>query len=194
MRHLVSGRKLGRTASHRRAMLSNLATSLIKYGRVKTTLAKAKEVRGLAERLVGWAKQGDLSARRLARVYVDEKQTLQRLFSELGPRFRDRQGGYTRVYKSGWRAGDAAPMALIEYLGEEIVHKHKEQKTKKEKNKQTETRKNKQGFLEKEHKKEQKLHAEEEQAIVSEAGHKKTLFRKSSKGVGRSGGSKKGVT
>jgi len=199
MRHRVRGRKLGRTASHRKAMFSNLVSSLIVHGRVKTTLPKAKELRSLADKLVTWAKQGDLHARRQARTYVRQKKALQRLFSELGVRFKDRNGGYTRVYHSGFRAGDAAPMALVEYLGEEAHLKAKKAKkttkdsSKKVKKQEAKEAKKAQG-QKKEAKKQTKFAAEEKKAVDSGAAQKKPMFRKSDKGTGRSGSSKKGVS
>lgn len=117
MRHQVQGRKLGRTSSHRRAMFANMASSLILENRIETTLPKAKELRSVAERLVTMGKQGTLHARRRAVALIRNKAAVHKLFDELAKRFTDRHGGYTRVMKLGWRHGDAAPMAAIEYLG-----------------------------------------------------------------------------
>jgi len=117
MRHLVSGRKLNRSASHRRAMLSNLAVSILDKERVTTTLAKAKEVRGVVERLITYGKKGDLHAIRLAARRVNDETVLKKLFSDIAPAYKDREGGYTRVLKTEERKGDNAPMAIIELVG-----------------------------------------------------------------------------
>ncbi|RMH11968.1 MAG: 50S ribosomal protein L17 [Gemmatimonadetes bacterium] len=116
MRHRKKGRNFSRTASHRRAMLRNMATSLFRHGRIETTTAKAKELRPYAERLITLAKRGDLHARRLAARKIQDREVLGRLFEDLGPRFAERPGGYTRVLKLGHRKGDAADMALIELV------------------------------------------------------------------------------
>jgi len=116
MRHRKNGRKLNRTASHRRAMLRNMATSLFLHERIETTTAKAKELRPYAERLITLAKRGDLHARRLAAAKMRDRDVVGKLFDELGPRFQDRPGGYTRILKLGARKGDAAEMALIELV------------------------------------------------------------------------------
>lgn len=117
MRHLVSGRKLNRTASHRRAMLSNLAVSILDKERVTTTVAKAKEVRGVVERLITYGKKGDLHAIRLAARRVNDERILKKLFDDIAPGYKDRAGGYTRVLKTEDRKGDCAPMAIIELVG-----------------------------------------------------------------------------
>ena len=116
MRHRKKGRHLGRTASHRRATLRNMATSLFRHERIETTEAKAKELRPFAERLITLARRGDLHARRLARRSIDDREVLGKLFEDLGPRFAERPGGYTRVLKLGARKGDGADMALIELV------------------------------------------------------------------------------
>ncbi|HSM05771.1 MAG TPA: 50S ribosomal protein L17 [Longimicrobiales bacterium] len=116
MRHRKKGRKLSRTASHRRATLRNMATSLFRHGKIETTTAKAKELRPYAERLITLAKRGDLHARRLAARKVQDRAALGILFDDLGPRFADRPGGYTRILKVGARKGDAAEMSLIELV------------------------------------------------------------------------------
>jgi large subunit ribosomal protein L17 len=116
MRHRNKGRKLGRTAAHRRATLRNLATSLFRHGRIETTTAKAKALRPYAERLITLAKRGDLHARRLAATKVQDRAVLGALFDDIGPRFSGRPGGYTRVLKLGNRKGDAAEMSLIELV------------------------------------------------------------------------------
>jgi large subunit ribosomal protein L17 len=116
MRHRKKGRKLSRTASHREATLRNLASSLFKHERIETTTAKAKELRPYAERLISLAKRGDLHARRLAGRKIGSREILGRLFDDLGPRFAERPGGYTRILKLGTRKGDAAEMSLIELV------------------------------------------------------------------------------
>ena len=117
MRHHVDGRKLGRTATHRRALYRNLVIALITHERIRTTTPKAKEARRLAERMITFAKRGDLHARRHVASILNDKRAVQKLFDELGPRFAARQGGYTRVLKlSGLRKGDAAEMAVLEFV------------------------------------------------------------------------------
>lgn len=117
MRHQVAGRKLRRNPSHRKALLRNLATSLILHERIMTTEAKAKEIRSIAEKLITLAKHGTLHTRRQAAAMLYDPKALQKLFSDLGKRFADREGGYTRVLKLGVRVGDNARMAMVEYLG-----------------------------------------------------------------------------
>lgn len=116
MRHRIKGRKLNRTAAHRRAMLRNMATSLFRHGRIETTTAKAKELRPYAERLITLAKRGDLHARRLAARKIADRQVLGALFEDIAPRYSERPGGYTRILKLGARKGDAADMSLIELV------------------------------------------------------------------------------
>lgn len=116
MMHRIAGRKLGRTTAHREAMLANLAASLLKHGRVETTLPKAKEVRHIAERVVTLGKRGTVAARRRAMSMIRDRQAVTRAFAELAQRFTARNGGYTRILKLGHRHGDAAPMAVIEYV------------------------------------------------------------------------------
>lgn len=120
MRHLVDHRKLGRTASHRKALLRNLATSLVLAERIETTLPKALELRRVADKLITLAKNGTLHARRQASRILQDEGALRKLFDGLGQRFTDRQGGYTRIYKFGYRRGDSAEMAAIEYLGYQL--------------------------------------------------------------------------
>lgn len=116
MRHRKKGRQLGRTASHREALLRNLAVSLFLHGRINTTREKAKELRPFAERLITLAKRGDLHARRQAARKVKDPDVLFTLFDSIGPRFAERPGGYTRILKTGHRQGDGAEMALIELV------------------------------------------------------------------------------
>ncbi|HUE76388.1 MAG TPA: 50S ribosomal protein L17 [Longimicrobiales bacterium] len=116
MRHRKKGRHLNRTAEHRRMMLRNMATSLFKHGRIETTVAKAKELRQFAEPLITRAKKGDLHARRVVGRKIHDGEALARLFEEIGPRYAERPGGYTRVIKVGHRSGDAADLAIIELV------------------------------------------------------------------------------
>jgi len=116
MRHRKKGRHFNRTAEHRRAMLRNMATSLFLHDRVETTTAKAKELRQFAEPLITKAKRGDLHARRIVARQIRDDAALARLFSEIGPRYVERPGGYTRVRHLGHRPGDAAEMAIIELV------------------------------------------------------------------------------
>ncbi len=116
MRHRRQGRKLNRTATHRSALLASLATALIKHEQIVTTLPKAKELRRVADRLVTLAKRGDLHARRLAFSRIRDEAMVAKLFGTLGPRYAARPGGYTRVLRAGFRYGDSAPMAVIEFV------------------------------------------------------------------------------
>lgn len=118
MRHRAKGKQLSRTASHKRAMLANMATSLFRHDRVVTTQAKAKELRPYAERLITLARRGDLHARRLVERRIKDKDVTHRLFSEIGKRFAARPGGYTRIVKLGHRPGDGADVARIELVAE----------------------------------------------------------------------------
>lgn len=129
MRHKVAGRKLGRTASHRKAMLRNLATSLFTHERIVTTLPKAKELRPIAERLITLGKRGNLHAYRQILGYIQEVEIGKKVKDEIAPRFADRNGGYTRIIKLGARQGDKAEMAVIELLGSE--YKPRDAKAKK---------------------------------------------------------------
>jgi len=117
MRHLQAGRKLNRTASHRKAMLSNLAMSIFLHESVKTTVPKAKEVRSLLERNITYAKRGDLHSRRLAAKTIRDKDILRKLFDEIGPGFKEREGGYVRIMRTDSRKGDNAEMCIIELVG-----------------------------------------------------------------------------
>ena len=116
MRHAKSGRKLNRTASHRKAMFANMAVALIKHEQIKTTLPKAKDLRGVVDRLITLGKRGDLHARRQALSVLRDSTIAAKLFKELAERYKDRPGGYTRVIKAGFRYGDTAPMAVIELV------------------------------------------------------------------------------
>jgi len=116
MRHANSGRKLNRTSSHRKAMFANMATSLIKHEQIVTTLPKAKELRRVTDKLITLGKKGDLASRRRAAGRLRDERMAKKLFEVLGPRYQNRNGGYTRVLKAGFRHGDMAPMAVIELV------------------------------------------------------------------------------
>ena len=116
MRHRVSGRKLGRTTSHRRAMFRNQLASFIEHERIRTTLHKAKELRPLAEKMITQGKRDTLHARRQVRRWVDDRSLIKKLFDDIAPRFAERPGGYTRIVKLGPRLGDAAEMAILELV------------------------------------------------------------------------------
>lgn len=127
MRHNVKGRKLGRTASHRAALLNSLAVSLLKHKRIRTTLAKAKEARGFVEAIITKAKKNDLNARRQVMRSINDKEVVKELFNEIVPKVGGRPGGYTRVIKLGNRMGDAASMAVIELVDyNEVINKKAE--------------------------------------------------------------------
>jgi large subunit ribosomal protein L17 len=116
MRHQRSGKKLGRDSAHRKALYANLTGSLIEHGRIKTTEAKAKAVRPIAEKMITLGRRGDLSARRQALAYLRSQEVVHRLFADVGPRFADRNGGYLRIVKLGPRPGDGAEMAYLEVV------------------------------------------------------------------------------
>jgi len=116
MRHRRAGRRLNRTPSHRRALFANMAAALIKHEQIVTTLPKAKELRRVMDRLMTLAKRGNLHSRRLAVSRIRDEAMVKKLFDELGPRYKERSGGYTRVLKAGFRYGDSAPMAVIELV------------------------------------------------------------------------------
>jgi large subunit ribosomal protein L17 len=120
MRHGKAHRKLNRTAEHRRAMFANMAAALIKHEQIVTTLPKAKELRPIAEKLVTLGKRGDLHARRQAIAQIRDLPMVKKLFEVIGPRYQDRNGGYTRVLKAGFRYGDSAPVAVIEFVDRDL--------------------------------------------------------------------------
>ncbi len=126
MRHGYAHRKLGRTTAHRTAMFANMAASLIKHEQIVTTLPKAKELRPFVEKLVTLAKRGDLHARRITISRVRDVEQVGKLFGTLGPRYKTREGGYIRVLKAGFRYGDNAPMAVIEFVDRDPSEKGKD--------------------------------------------------------------------
>ena len=123
MRHRKTGRKLGRNSSHRNAMYRNMVTSLFKYGQLETTDAKAKEIKPIAEKLITLAKKGDLHSRRLALSYMNEKSVTHKLFDDIKNGYLDRQGGYVRILKNGFRHGDGAEVSIIQLLPTEGASK-----------------------------------------------------------------------
>jgi large subunit ribosomal protein L17 len=135
MRHLVKRKKLGRDTSHRRALLRNLVTSFLEKERIRTTLAKAKAARPLAEKMITLARKDTLHAKRQALSFIYKKPVVKKLFEELGPRFSERPGGYTRIVKIGPRAGDGAEMAILELIGSEFKKKEKKKAKEKAKSK-----------------------------------------------------------
>jgi len=125
MRHRIAHRKLNRTASHRKAMFANMSASLIEHEQIVTTLPKAKELRPFVEKLVTLAKKGDIASRRLAMSRIRDEVQTKKLFDVLGERYKDRPGGYIRVLKAGFRYGDNAPMAVIEFVDRDVSAKGK---------------------------------------------------------------------
>ncbi len=162
MRHNVKGRKLGRTASHRAALLNSLATSLLKHKRIKTTEAKAKEARIFVDKLITKARKNDLHVRRQVMAVVNDKEVVKELFSDILPKIGERPGGYTRVVKLGRRMGDAAPMAILELVDYNDVA-----------NKKAEEQKEKRDLRAKEKAEKKSEGAIEEANIVSESTDKK---------------------
>ena len=120
MRHANRGRKFSRTASHRKAMFANMSAALIKHEQIVTTLPKAKDLRPIVEKLITLAKRGDLHARRQAIAQIRDEGQVAKLFAILGPRYKERQGGYIRILKAGFRYGDNAPLAVIEFVDRDV--------------------------------------------------------------------------
>jgi len=140
MRHRKKGNHLSRTSSHKKALMSNLAAQVIEHKEIKTTVAKAKELRGNVERLITYGKKGTVHHRRLAFKFLQNKEAVTNLFEEVAPSFEDRPGGYTRIIKLGNRKGDAAPISLFQLVGfEKVTEKPKAKKAKKEKVKDEKT-------------------------------------------------------
>jgi large subunit ribosomal protein L17 len=141
MRHQLSGKKLGRNSSQRKALLRSLVTSFLEKERIRTTLSKAKETRPIAEKMITLAKTNSLHARRQALQYIYKKDAVKKLFEDIGPRFTERPGGYTRIIKLGPRAGDGAEMAILELVGSEFKKKDKKKESLKEKAKSSQAKK-----------------------------------------------------
>lgn len=159
MRHRVAGRKLSRHTQHRELMFRNMLVSLLQYERIKTTLAKGKELRSWADKIITLGKKGTLHARRQAFALLRNEGIVKKLFDEIAPRFKDREGGYTRVYKLGWRQGDGAPLSLVElvtYAAPEEKKKSTIKKAKEVLEKVTLKKKGKEEKKEKKAKKEEK--------------------------------------
>ncbi len=131
MRHGCAGRQFGRDTSHRKALLRMLVTSLLKNEKIETTVAKAKEIRPLAEKMITLAKRGDLHARRQALSFINDEMVVSGLFTQIAPRFSARNGGYTRIVPTRTRSGDAAPMAVIELVGRQKKEGSESKETKK---------------------------------------------------------------
>jgi large subunit ribosomal protein L17 len=128
MRHLNSGSKLGKQPAHRRAVLRNLVTNLVEKERIQTTLRRAKAARPIAEQMITLGKRDSLHSRRQAAAFLMTVNATKKLFGELAPRFADRPGGYTRIVRSGWRIGDGAELAILEFIGSELKKKEKKQR------------------------------------------------------------------
>lgn len=126
MRHGMKGRKLNRNKAHRRSLFANLAAALLKHEQIKTTLPKAKDLRPIVEKLITLGKRGDLHARRQALAYLYDEEVVRKLFAVIGERYKDRQGGYTRIIKAGNRFGDNAPVAYIELVDRDESEKGKD--------------------------------------------------------------------
>ena len=132
MRHKVKGKKFGRESDHRKLMLKNLVVSLVEHERINTTHVKAKELRSLAEKVITYGKKGTVHHRRLAYKVLQNRDLVKKVFDELAPKYEAREGGYTRIYKNGYRKGDCAPMAIIEFVDTQKIIEKKEKKIKKE--------------------------------------------------------------
>ena len=163
MRHRVAGRKLSRHTQHRELMFRNMLVSLLQYERIKTTLAKGKELRGWADRIISIGKKGTLHARRQAFALLRDEGIVKKLFDEIAPRFKDRKGGYTRVYKLGWRQGDGAPLSLVELVTYTAPEEKKKSTLKKAKEILEKVTPKKKGKEEKKEKKEKNVKKEDKE-------------------------------
>ncbi len=141
MRHKVDGKLFGRTANQRKALLRGIVSSLLEHQRIETTLAKAREARKIAERIVTLGIRGDLHSKRIALSYIPNRTVVAKLFSEIAPRFNGKHGGYLRIVKTRNRVNDGAPMAVLEFVDYETVKKPKEEKKAKEKKEKEEEKK-----------------------------------------------------
>jgi large subunit ribosomal protein L17 len=178
MRHLKQGRKLNRTASHRKALFRNLANALLSHESIKTTNPKAMELRRVAERLITMAKENTLHSMRLAFAYLRDKETVRKLFTDIGARYANVSGGYTRVIKIGPRRGDAAPMAIIE-----LTHKVEKEEKKEKKAPKADKKEAKAEKKAKAAKKEAKASKKEAAAEKKEGGEEKKRTRSRKKAV-----------
>jgi len=143
MRHKKSGKKLGRTSSQRKALLSNLTIALFENKKIKTTIQKAKELRGFSERMITFGKKGDLASRRHVLKYIPQKEVVKELFENIAPKYKNRNGGYTRITKLGNRKGDNASLAFVELVGFESYFKKKSQEKAEKKEKKKEKKESK---------------------------------------------------
>src|SRR4030042_1925029 len=179
MRHRVAGRKLSRHTKHRELMFRNMLTSLLEYERIKTTLAKGKELRSWADKIITLGKKNNLHARRQAFALLRDEGIVKKLFDEIAPKLKDREGGYTKIYKMGWRQGDGAPLVLVE-LGTFLPSEEKKKSTvEKAKEVLGKVRPKKKTKEEKEEKKEKKVKEKKEKGIPKEKPQKKASKEKS---------------
>ena len=184
MRHRVAGRKLSRHTQHRELMFRNMLVSLLQYERIKTTLAKGKELRSWADKIITLGKKGTLHARRQAFALLRNEGIVKKLFDEIAPRFKDREGGYTRVYRLGWRQGDGAPLSLVElvtYAAPEEKKKSTIKKAKEILEKVTPKKKGKEEKKEKEKEKGKEKEKKEKKAEKKEKGASKEKKEKPKK-------------
>jgi len=168
MRHRVAGRKLSRHTQHRELMFRNMVVSLLEHERVKTTSPKAKELRSWADKIITLGKKGTLHARRQAFALLRDEGIVKKLFDEIAPRMKDRQGGYTRIYKVGWRAGDAAPLSLVELVSIAAPEEKKKSTVKRAKEALKKVASGRKGKKQKEEKKEKKEEKKEKKGEEKE--------------------------
>ena len=182
MRHHIAGRKLSRHTQHRRLMFRNMLVSLLQHERIQTTLAKGKELRSWADKIITLGKKGNLHARRQAFALLRDKGIVKKLFDEIAPRLKDREGGYTRIYKMGWRRGDGAPLSLVELVTYSLPgHEKKSPVTKaKEVLKKVTPKKKEKGKEEKKEEKREKKEKKEEKKKEGKETTKEKPKKKSS--------------
>jgi large subunit ribosomal protein L17 len=168
MRHRIAGRKLSRHTQHRRLMFRNMLVSLLQHERVQTTLAKGKELRSWADKIITLGKKGNLHARRQAFALLRDRGIVKRLFDEIAPRMKDREGGYTRIYKIGWRQGDGAPLSLVELVTFSAAREKKKSTVKKAKEVLEKVAPKKKGKEEKKEIKEKKGKKKEDKEVPKE--------------------------
>jgi len=179
MRHRVAGRKLSRHTQHRELMFRNMLVSLLQHERIRTTLAKAKELRSWAEKMITLGKKDNLHARRQAFSLLRNREMVKKLFEEIVPKLKDREGGYTRIYKMGWRQGDGAPLSLIELITFSPPEEKKKSAVKKALEKVTPKRKKKAEGKDKKEKKEGKEKKEKAKEPSAKGAKKKPSEEKS---------------
>ena len=178
MRHRIAGRKFSRHTQHRRLMFRNMLVSLLQHGRIQTTLAKGKELRELADKIISLGKKGNLHARRQAFDLLRDKGIVKKLFDDIAPRLKDREGGYTRIYKIGWRQGDGAPLSLVELMTYAPAGQQKKSPAKKVRQVLEKVVPKKKGKEEKKEKKEKKGKKKEEKETPKEKSKKKSSEEK----------------